>query len=264
MIKKLTFLSILLFAIFIVSVGLYFYLAFTNKVSAIGISIDALSKNGLDVQMLNDISKNISGMLDVFIAQMIIFGIGILALLWLVWHLVELYLVQKTNAHVDALTNLYNKRAIVFGLKDEISRAVRYGHPLSIAMIDLDFFKKYNDANGHVLGDMLLKKLAKMLNKSIRDIDWVGRFGGEEFLIVFPETSLRKAVEVCERIRKRVESTSFKGQEKMPFGKITLSVGVAEFRGKTMIRRSRFIDIADKRLYRAKMSGRNRVVWDGE
>lgn len=264
LIKRLVSLAITFFILFIVASGAYLYLSYASKMNAVEVSLNFLKVFiiGDDNGNFAKILDNLSGMRAIFLAELIIFAITAISLLATIWHLTELYLVQKRNAYIDPLTDIYNKRAILFGLKDEISRAVRYNHYLSIAIFDLDYFKRFNDTNGHVAGDVLLKKFAKLLRKSIRDMDWVGRFGGEEFLAVFPETAIKQAADVCERIRKKVEQTEFAGRDKMPNKKITVSIGVAEFKGKRIIRRSRFVDIADKRLYRAKEAGRNQVVWE--
>ena len=128
-------------------------------------------------------------------------------------------------------------------------------------MIDIDYFKKYNDINGHVAGDKLLRRFAKILKDNLRPYDIYGRFGGEEFIVVFPRTSANEAFHVCERIRKAMEETRFYGQEKMPFGKVTISIGISDVHGKRRIARDTLVNGADALLYKAKESGRNQVLF---
>jgi diguanylate cyclase (GGDEF)-like protein len=113
---------------------------------------------------------------------------------------------------------------------------------------------------GHVAGDRLLKKFAKILRNEIRDIDFVGRIGGEEFMIIFPETDIEKSAKACERIRKKIEETLFYGIQKLPRKKITASIGLIEFSGKQKIEKEALMHRADINLYRAKSGGRNMII----
>lgn len=158
----------------------------------------------------------------------------------------------------DPLTGLVNRRYFQERLTDEIERALRGGHPLSMLMIDIDFFKEYNDANGHPAGDRALVLAARTLRGNMRSIDLVSRFGGEEFAVILPETRKTEALEIGERIRAEVEMICFPGEENLKKGKLTISLGVAEFPEdsqdiKSLVRR------ADKALYKAKNAGRNRI-----
>jgi len=204
---------------------------------------------------------NISEIYALFIFQLIIFFVIIVFLLIGFWYVFRLYLVEKKNSLIDPLTEIYNRRAILFNFDKEVKRAIRYKNPVSFAILDIDFFKKYNDSNGHIAGDRLLKKFAKILNKSVREFDLVGRIGGEEFLIVFPETTIKEAFKVCERVRKVIEKTAFVGGENLLKKNVTASIGVAEFKGNKKINEELLLDIADKRLYKAKKSGRNKVFF---
>lgn len=123
--------------------------------------------------------------------------------------------------------------------------------PIAIAMFDIDRFKVVNDTKGHVFGDQVLMVTANIIAGNIRVQDTVGRYGGEEFLVVFPNTDLESVGLVCERIRARIEAYQF--AEGL---KITISGGIAEYRGETVMM---FIDRADQKLYQAKESGRNRI-----
>lgn len=159
----------------------------------------------------------------------------------------------------DGLTGLFNHRHFQDLLEMEINRAERYSRNLCLVMLDVDNFKIYNDTHGHPEGDVLLKSLAEILLDRIRDVDTAARYGGEEFAILLPETSLEKGRIVAEDIRKCVEKSPFKGAESQPLGKVTVSLGVAEFPGDGKDGKS-LIKKADEALYQAKNGGRNLVV----
>ncbi len=152
----------------------------------------------------------------------------------------------------DHLTGLKNRRALEDILSMEMEIARRYNRPLSFALIDVDFFKKINDNYGHDVGDEVLKKLARILKSELRSPDVVGRWGGEEFALIIPETNIEGAKVLCERLRKRVEETTF---DKV--GKVTVSIGVTQFKKEDTMQS--FIKRADDALYEAKERGRNRV-----
>ncbi len=153
----------------------------------------------------------------------------------------------------DGLTGLFNRRHLIEHLASEVSRSRRNHHSFAVLMMDVDHFKTYNDTHGHLAGDEVLVRVSRILKESIRDIDFPTRYGGEEFLVLLPETSLDRAVEVAERIRTRLASETFAG------GRITLSAGVASFPefGETA---EAVIMCADVALYEAKREGRDRVV----
>lgn len=159
----------------------------------------------------------------------------------------------------DPLTELYNRRYLERRMEEEINRSLRSGHNLTVMLIDLDFFKNYNDVCGHVAGDKALKKAATVLHESVREMDVVTRYGGEEFCILLPGTSKRESIFVAERIRRDIESELFPGEEHLPFGRLTTSIGVSSFPedGSTSIS---IINAADIALYEAKKGGRNRIV----
>ncbi len=250
------------FSVFAVSISVYFFIMFTSQINAIKDSLDIIMgviENGEGFFIL--FSEGLSSINFMFMSQIVIFLISIFALVASVKYTTDKYLVEKKNALIDSLTQLYNKKAILHFLKQELARSSRYGHPTTVALMDIDYFKKYNDKNGHVAGDNLLKKLGFILKKSMRDFDEVGRFGGEEFMIVFPETKISDAAKICERIREKIGESKFYGQNKMPFGKITISVGLSEVKGKRMFREKKILEKADEFLYKAKESGRNRVLY---
>ena len=259
MIKRIFNLLSVLFILLIASISAYFYIVVKNKVNSAMIIINAL-KSSNDTGMLNSLISQIAGIFDIFVMQISLFFAIIVCLVLFSVFLFRLYLIENKNALIDPLTEIYNRKAILFGLDTEIKRAVRYRHSVSIAILDIDFFKKYNDLNGHVAGDALLKKFGKILRKSIRKGDFVGRIGGEEFLIIFPETRLKKAYNVCERLRRVTERARFFGEENMPGKRVTISAGVSEFDGSKKIEKEQLMEAADKLLYKAKEAGRNMVV----
>ena len=157
----------------------------------------------------------------------------------------------------DGLTKLHNHRHF----QDELARAFeesqRYQRPLSLAMIDLDFFKKINDTYGHAVGDDVLKATAKMFRSSVRSTDLVARYGGEEFAVMMPETTLQDAIAFSEKIRGMVETNPLQTQ----VGEVTatVSIGVASVPHSRIHSAKELIVSADKALYRAKRGGRNQV-----
>lgn len=156
-------------------------------------------------------------------------------------------------AERDCLTQTYNRMKVHEFMENEINRSQRYGSEFSIILLDLDFFKKVNDNYGHNVGDLVLVHLVKLLELEVRNIDMLSRWGGEEFLIVMPETGIKGAGITAERIRKVVEQNEF------PQGiQQTCSIGVTSFRKGEAIEET--IDRADKALYEAKEKGRNRVA----
>ncbi|MFB1081752.1 sensor domain-containing diguanylate cyclase [Jeotgalibacillus sp. JSM ZJ347] len=155
----------------------------------------------------------------------------------------------------DGLTNLYNQRAFQQSLSAEFCNA-----PFAIILLDIDFFKNYNDTNGHLLGNEVLMQLAGVITKSLRGDDLAYRFGGEEFVVLLPRTAKEQACVVAERIRKKVETTVFPKGELQPEGKLTVSLGVSASDGS--VDPFDVVELADQALYEAKKHGKNRVaVW---
>ncbi|SJL83372.1 sensor domain-containing diguanylate cyclase [Vibrio palustris] len=156
-------------------------------------------------------------------------------------------------AEMDSLTKIYNRAKIDKCLAQEQERARRYGSKFSVIMLDVDFFKSVNDTYGHLVGDKVLYQLAIMLNTNTRTVDEVGRWGGEEFMIVCPETALNEAEHVAEKLRQAVESYDFPD-----VGTITVSLGIAMYTGNEDLKR--VLAEADAYLYEAKRLGRNRIA----
>lgn len=164
----------------------------------------------------------------------------------------------KELSITDGLTGVYNQRHFYERLENEARRAARYGKPLSLIMADLDFFKRYNDGNGHLEGDNLLREIALTILRNVREQDIVSRYGGEEFAVIMPETDREGARATAERIRKAVFEQGFRFEERQPDGKLTISIGVGGYSDKTPEPKD-MIREADTALYRAKELGRNRV-----
>ncbi|WP_282002622.1 diguanylate cyclase [Geotalea uraniireducens] len=162
----------------------------------------------------------------------------------------------------DPLTGLYNRRFLKKRMEEELARSIRQNLSLTVILIDLDNFKIYNDLCGHLAGDRALKRLAKILSDSARQMDVVTRYGGEEFCIILPGTSKKESIFVAERIRREIEHEEFPYEENLPQGRLTASVGVASYpddgTSDTVL-----LKAADVALYRAKAEGRNRVVIAG-
>ncbi len=157
----------------------------------------------------------------------------------------------------DELTNLPNRRYLFTMGKREIQRARRFGHPLSALMIDIDHFKHVNDTYGHLIGDEVLRTLAARCRNTIREVDIIGRYGGEEFAVLLPDTNLTDALQIGERLRKTIANEAIVTSG----GKLslTISVGAAELR-EDISDLQDLLDIADQGLYMAKQNGRNRVM----
>jgi diguanylate cyclase (GGDEF)-like protein len=159
----------------------------------------------------------------------------------------------------DPLTGLYNRRFQVRRMEEELSRSTRQETSLTVMLIDLDNFKMYNDLCGHVAGDRALKKIADILRESVREMDVVTRYGGEEFCVILPGTTKKESLFVAERIRREVEKEIFPGEENLPSGSLTASIGISSFPedGATP---NALVNSSDIALYRAKSQGRNRIV----
>lgn len=164
----------------------------------------------------------------------------------------------REMASRDFLTSLLNRREAYRRIQEEIERTARTGQPLSFILFDIDHFKRLNDSYGHNAGDAVLKQLAAKLLAALRDYDIACRYGGEEFLVVAPETDMEQALRLAERLRATIASTSFSSEDHALETTITISIGVAVYGTGESI--ERVISRADGALYHAKETGRNRVV----
>lgn len=158
-------------------------------------------------------------------------------------------------ADIDGLTGIYNRRHLEKRLSTELDRLARYEHGMALLMIDIDHFKNLNDEFGHILGDEVLRHVSAIFNKHLRKADIVCRYGGEEFVVLLPETVRDKAVSVAEKLRSLIENYQFPGLGRP----LTVSIGVADFpdHGTT---RDELVKAADRALYAAKQAGRNKVA----
>jgi len=164
----------------------------------------------------------------------------------------------RTLATTDALTGIFNRRHFLELAEAELARASRYGHPVSIAMLDLDHFKAINDSFGHGAGDGVLRGLVTLLRTKLRSVDVLGRIGGEEFALLLPETETAAAAATLERLRKAVEAHPFEGEAFADGRAVTVSIGLASVnKGESL---TDVLQRADGALYGAKSAGRNRVV----
>ena len=168
----------------------------------------------------------------------------------------------ENAAGEDKLTHLANRRRFDIVLEQEWRRARNHsGVPISLIMVDVDFFKKFNDRYGHQEGDYCLAQVALTLSKSARrSIDLVARYGGEEFVILLIQTTRDDAYELCERMRSSVENLNIPHQDS-PLGRVTISLGGITLYARENLNAVELVRTADKALYRAKATGRNKVVW---
>ena len=160
-------------------------------------------------------------------------------------------------ANTDVLTFLPNRRKIINDLQEEVIRSNRYGTPLSISILDIDHFKKVNDTYGHTTGDETLRSVAARFREQIRHPDSIGRYGGEEFLIVLPNSEVKSASDQAERLCQRIRKMKIEANDNVL--SVTISIGIAQFRvGQENW--EGFLHRADEALYRAKDDGRDRWV----
>jgi two-component system cell cycle response regulator len=164
-------------------------------------------------------------------------------------------------AITDALTGLFNRRYMESHLATLVEQAASRGKPLTVMVVDIDYFKAINDSHGHDAGDDVLRDFALRIKRSIRGIDLACRYGGEEFVLVMPETDMAVAAMVAERLRRRIAAEPFAIQQGSRVVPVTISIGIAALRGKDDTAAS-VLKRADQALYRAKRDGRNRVVPD--
>ncbi len=177
----------------------------------------------------------------------------------LTWYRVHSLRAARESAERDGLTGLLNKRAISERLGEELHQARATRSPLSVFLFDIDHFKHYNDTNGHLAGDQVLRTLARVLVESLRSDGLLGRFGGEEFLLLLPGQTRVQGLIVAERLRRRIRDHPFEHGDRQPGGHLTVSGGVACFPDDADDA-SGVLQAADAALYRAKSAGRDRVL----
>jgi diguanylate cyclase (GGDEF)-like protein len=199
-----------------------------------------------------------------FIASQMLFAVTALGTAWLGGRVHEasaerqfqLRQELEQQALTDSLTGLLNRRAVTKWAAEEFARTIRYDRPLSLLLLDIDFFKKVNDRYGHDVGDQVIVRLADTCKSALRSTDQVARWGGEEFLVVLPETSLSQALQLGERLRTSVEQQLVLTVH----GNIsfTVSIGIAQLESGVTF--EELVDRSDQALYQAKQKGRNRTV----
>ncbi|MDD4879849.1 MAG: sensor domain-containing diguanylate cyclase [Candidatus Omnitrophica bacterium] len=170
---------------------------------------------------------------------------------------INLYEKVQELAITDGLTGIYVRRHFIERLNEEVARSKRHSLKLSLLMIDLDHFKQCNDTYGHLVGDIVLKEISRIMKEYVRQVDLIGRYGGEEFVIALPDTDKNSALNVADRIRMSVEKHKFRAYDETIL--MTISIGVATFpeNGEDVVT---LIDRADQALYKAKEEGRNKAV----
>jgi diguanylate cyclase (GGDEF)-like protein/PAS domain S-box-containing protein len=165
---------------------------------------------------------------------------------------------KEKLSYTDDLTGISNHRYFIHQLTVEVKKQKRYPTALSLLMIDIDYFKHYNDTNGHLAGDQVLRAVALLIGHGVRDSDIVARYGGEEFSAILINTGKKEAMEIAERVRRAVAENGFPNEGAQPNGKLTVSIGAATF-SPSICTLTDLIREADAALYRAKRAGRNRV-----
>jgi diguanylate cyclase (GGDEF)-like protein len=165
----------------------------------------------------------------------------------------QLFEEMEHKAKTDYLTGLYNHRSFQSMLTAEMARAGRHAHPLSLLIIDLDYLKQVNDQFGHMAGDAVIREVGETIRSECREYDLPARYGGEEYTVILPETTLHEALELAERLRERIASRAFSG-----VGHVTASIGVANY-PINALGKDELVRVADRALYDAKNNGRNRV-----
>ncbi|RMG95158.1 MAG: diguanylate cyclase [Candidatus Dadabacteria bacterium] len=170
----------------------------------------------------------------------------------------RLYQAMRDLSVRDELTGLFNRRYFQERLKAEWNHASRHRIPLALLVIDIDHFKRLNDGNDHLTGDAALRKLAELLTRNTRGIDTVARYGGEEFVVILPQTNREGGMAAAEKLRRAVARTRFPGEDAVPGGKLTVSIGGAWWPGGADSAEE-LLERADHALYEAKQGGRNRT-----
>ncbi len=166
----------------------------------------------------------------------------------------------ESRANIDALTRLHNRRWIDSSFPQELEACIADKIPLCLMMLDIDYFKKYNDDNGHLAGDVCLKAVAEAIRISVRPSDMLGRFGGEEFVILLPDTDIKASEGIAIRIKDEVEKTEIKDSRSTDLPSVTISIGVAEAKPDAFY--DDIFKAADAALYKAKESGRNCICYE--
>ncbi len=161
-------------------------------------------------------------------------------------------------ALTDVLTGIANRRAFMDRLNAEVARAIRHSTALCVAMVDIDHFKKVNDTYGHATGDIVIKTIAETLSDGLREVDTVGRLGGEEFATILPDSRLEDGMKTCDRLRQSIEDCVMQTEEDAAL-QVTASLGLVEY-ARSDQSADTLLSLADEALYKSKEGGRNRVT----
>ncbi len=172
-------------------------------------------------------------------------------------HKAQENMLEGLSVH-DRLTGLFNYGYFLDNLAKEQKRSLRYQNPLSVIMLDVDFFKRFNDTFGHEKGNEVLKRVTKVITNRIRNVDTAARYGGEEFIIILPNATKEQALVVAERIRTAIEKEDFKGNTTRPISHVTISGGIASYPSQAEDI-EQLVYKADQALYLAKETGRNQI-----
>jgi len=228
---------------------------------------DAQQRTVAKAILLLNFSSEIAIERKIVILVSIIAVIGCLLLLFIFYFLVGKLSQRLINdetklvnfAARDGLTKLCNHRTFYQLLESEIARAKRYQHALSLLMIDIDHFKKVNDEYGHIQGDFVLSEMSRVISEQTRAADFVCRYGGEEIMVILPNTIQSEAIELAERIRRSIECHDFNASPELTIY-ITVSIGVSLLTDSCQTT-NQLVASADSNLYKAKKSGRNRTCY---
>ncbi|MCB0280942.1 MAG: diguanylate cyclase [Calditrichaeota bacterium] len=210
------------------------------------------------------ISEKVFATYEVRILKSFIQSVGSIYENMTLYHqLLETYKISERQAVTDELTGVYNYRYLMRELLREINRTQRFGMPFSVIMFDIDFFKNYNDRNGHPMGDEVLIQLSNLILNNTRKTDTVARYGGEEFFIILPGLEKKRAIAIAKKLRELVEHEYFPKQEHQPHGNFTISLGVSTFPDDSRDLKG-LLEKVDTALYQAKHHGRNCIVISGK
>lgn len=218
---------------------------------------EVMTKSVITCQLDDEVSTVLRVMNANSIRHIPVLENGKLANMLSIRELTLAYDMLKKEAETDSLTELSNRRHFLKALEVEFARVRRFNHPMSVAMLDVDHFKSVNDTYGHDAGDQVLRTIAAILVSEVRTIEHIGRLGGEEFAVIFPETNIDGARAACDRVLNNVQLTSTL-VDGAKIG-VTASIGIAGVTGEAQDGAT-VLKWADERLYEAKRSGRNRVV----
>jgi len=217
---------------------------------------------GYNIIYWENYSKNFNILISTifFLSSLLILLLGSLTL-QTASELNQIFNLRRDNI-IDPLLGIYNRRHFDIQLSEEIKRAKRYKFPISMLLLDIDYFKKINDTFGHYIGDLVLKNIGQLLLKNVRETDIIARYGGEEIAVIAPHTTKFNALLLAERLRQVIEKSiilpanEHKNRQAIT---LTVSIGVAAL-GQKIIDQQTLIQKTDQALYQAKQEGRNRVV----